>query len=127
VIAADMACKAAPHPTSGRTWNGASELNAPIIVPYVMGSTPTSALLISATNAVDPADSTYFDFPLWVGFLNSAAAAITPGGAQFKGIVPDFALGPSQCAQGSVDGAPGSITSMFLGNLWFPSNAAPSL
>lgn len=68
----------------------------------------------------DPFDSSYLDFPIFVGASTTAYRSL-------RGRLQDVAYFPGGAGTGTVDSTPGAPTYMVVGYQWFPTNQAPSL
>lgn len=115
-----------------RTFNGSTLVQQLMPWPTIQNTSSPYFYPITGTNVVsgaDPIDTTYFDFPCYIGIGNVAAGTGTQaaGGNQIRGVLPDFAIAPDAVVQGTVDGPSGSITSVKLGSLWVPINIVPLL
>lgn len=114
---------------TGRNYAG-TVCSLPVLVPGG-GGTTTPHLVYHQTGTgtwsqADGADGSMPDFPFWVA---------TSGGSNLDGIkgrLQDFALCPvpgniAGLPIGAVEPASGTITSVNLGGVWAPFNAAPTL
>jgi hypothetical protein len=105
--------------SNGMEWNNGGCMLAPdnSLAGLWAGVIPSTTNLPAGS---DPFDSSYLDFPVFVG-----ASAIAYRG--LRGRVQDIMFFPGGASTGTVDNTAGAPTYMVVGSYWFPTNAAPIL
>lgn len=117
--------------SAARLWNGTFySMNAAIFIPAIVTSQITTWDVTNyGISFQDIQDSTWPDWPCWVGCTNNGANTLPFGGFAIKGRLADFSIGCGRagCApQGAPDASTG-VTSAIVGYLYVPTNTGFTL